>query len=218
MTSTTLRDYTQAGNIWAIRQFQDAPGGTIKGLEVNVQSNFEFLGDFFRNFGITANYTYIDSELTYLTNAVLTTTRTGTTPTAQNTFAKGPFLNTSPHSFNATVYYENETWSARVSGAYRKRYVNRFPLATGTCSVGTTTGTGGAACNSPVIGDFGYTENTLNVDAALAWNVNKVFKLTLEGRNLTNASQYRTMYENNPVTQTYSSTGRIFTAGIRAIF
>jgi TonB-dependent receptor len=218
MTSPTLQAYTLAGGIWAIRQFQDAPGGTIKGLEINVQSNFEFLGEAFRNFGITANYTYIDSELTYLTSTVLNTTRTGTTPTAQNTFATGPFLNTSPHSFNATVYYENDTWSARVSGAYRQRYVNRFPLATGTCAVGTTTGTGGAACNSPVIGDFGFTENTLNVDAAFAWNLTDEVKLTLEGRNLTNEKQYRTMYEESPVTQNYASTGRIITAGVRVIF
>ena len=149
---------------------------------------------------------------------MLNTTRTGTSPTAQNTFATGPFLNTSPHSFNATLYYENDTWSARVSGAYRQRYVNRFPLATGTCSVGTNTGTGGAACNSPVIGDFGFTENTLNIDAAFAWNVTDELKLTLEGRNLTNEVQYRTMYEANPVTQNYASTGRIITAGVRLIF
>jgi TonB-dependent receptor len=191
MTSPTLQAYTQAGGVWAIRQFQDAPGGTIKGLEV---------------------------KLTYLTSTVLNTTRTGTSPTAQNTFAEGPFLNTSPHSFNATLYYENETWSARVSGAYRQRYVNRFPLATGTCSVGTTTGTGGAACNSPVIGDFGFTENTLNIDASFAWNITDELKLTLEGRNLTNAPQHRTMYEASPVTQTYASTGRIVTAGVRLIF
>jgi iron complex outermembrane recepter protein len=218
MTSLTLQDYTRNGGVWAIRQFQDAPGGKIKGIEVNVQSNFDFLGDEFRNFGVTANYTYINSKLTYLTNAVLATTRTGTSPTAQNNFATGPFLNTSPHAFNATLYYENDTLSARVSGAYRKRYVNRFPLATGTCSVGINTGVGGAACNSPVIGDFGFTEDTLNVDAALAWNVNKVLKLTAEARNLTNEPQYRTMYEANPVTQTYASTGRIFTAGARMIF
>ena len=217
ITSPTLRAYTEADGVYAIRQFQDAPGGTIKGLEVNVQSNFEFLGDAFRNFGITANYTHIESELNYLISTELSTTRTGTTPTARNNFATGPFLNTSPDSFNATLYYENETWSARVSGAYRTRYVNRFPLATGTCAVGINTNAGGP-CNSPVIGDFGFTESTLNVDAALAWNVNTVLKLTLEGRNLTNSPQYRTMYENNPVTQTYASTGRIITAGARLIF
>jgi TonB-dependent receptor len=217
ITNVPLRDYTAAGGVYAIRQFRDAPGGNIKGIEVNVQTNFEFLGDAFRNFGITANYTHIESKLNYLIGTELNTTRTGTTPTANNSFATGPFLNTSPDSFNATLYYENDVWSARVSGAYRTRYVNRFPLANGTCSVGTTTNNGGP-CNSPVIGDFGFTEDTLNVDAAFAWNVNKIVKLTLEGRNLTNTPQYRTMYEANPVTQTYASTGRIFTAGVRMIF
>jgi TonB-dependent receptor len=217
ITNVNLRDYTANGGVYAIRQFRDAPGGTIKGVEVNVQTNFDFLGDAFKNFGITANYTHIASKLNYLTSTELSTTRTGTTPTAVNTFATGPFLNTSPNSFNATLYYENNVWSARVSGAYRTRYVNRYPLATGTCAVGIATN-GGGPCNSPVIADFGYTEDTLNVDAALAWNLNKILKLTLEGRNLTDAPQYRTMYEANPVSQTYASTGRIITVGARMIF
>ena len=217
MTSPTLRAYTEAGGIWAVRQFKDAPGGKIKGLEVNVQTDFFFLPAPFDNFGITANYTHIASKLNYLTSTVLATTQTGTAATAQNTFATGPFLNTSPHAFNATLYYETKRWSARVSGAWRKRYVNRFPLATGTCSVGTTTNNG-AACNSPVIGDFGFNENQLNVDAAFAWSVTDFAKLTLEARNLTNEPQYRTMYGDSPVTQTYGSTGRIFTAGVRLTF
>jgi TonB-dependent receptor len=217
MTSPTLRAYTEAGGTWAVRQFQDAPGGKIKGLEVNVQTDFFFLPAPFDNFGITANYTHIASKLNYLTSTVLATTQTGTTPTAQNTFLPGPFLNTSPDAFNATLYYETKKWSARVSGAWRKRYVNRFPLATGTCSVGTTTNNG-AACNSPVIGDFGFNENQLNIDAAFALNLTDWAKLTLEARNLTNEPQFRTMYEGKPVTQTYGSTGRIVTAGVRVTF
>jgi iron complex outermembrane receptor protein len=217
MTSPTLRAYTEAGGVWAIRQFQDAPGGTIRGVEVNVQTDFAFLGDFWENFGITANYTHIDSSLNYLTGTVLSTRQGQAGTTAANTFAEGPFLNTSPDAFNATLYYENDTWSARVSAAYRERYVNRFPLASGTCAVGTTTNAG-AACNSPVISDFGYTENTLNIDAAFSWSVTDFLRLTLEGRNLTNEPTYRTMYEANPVTQTYQSTGRVITAGARLTF
>jgi iron complex outermembrane receptor protein len=217
MTSTTLHDYTVAGGTWAIRQFQDAPGGTIKGFEVNLQTDFFFLPAPFDNFGVTANYTHIESKLKYLTSTVLATTRTGTTPTAQNVFAEGPFLNTSPDAFNATLYYETKRWSARVSGAWRKRYVNRFPLQSGTCSVGITTNNGGP-CNSPVIGDFGYNEDQLNVDAAFALNLNEWMKFTLEARNLTNEPTYRTMYSASPVTQTYQSTGRIFTAGVRMTF
>ncbi|WP_225421400.1 TonB-dependent receptor [Sphingomonas parva] len=216
ITSPTLREYTEAGNVWAIRQYQDAPGGKIKGFEVNVQTNFDFLPAPFDGMGITANYTHIESKLSYLTSTVLNTTRTGP-PTAANTFATGPFLNTSPDAFNATLYYENDVWSARVSGAYRTRYVNRFPLASGTCSVGTTTQNGGP-CNSPVIGDFGFTENQLNIDAAFSINVTDYLRFTLEGRNLTNEPSYRTMYADSPVTQTYQSTGRIITAGARLVF
>ncbi|PVX30017.1 TonB-dependent receptor domain-containing protein [Sphingomonas pokkalii] len=217
MTDPLLQAYTRAGGTWAVRQFKDAPGGTIKGIEVNVQTDFWFLPAPFDKMGITANYTHIDSSLNYLTGTTLSTTQAGGVGTARNTFADGPFLNTSPDAFNATLYYENSVWSLRVSGAYRKRYVNRFPLATGTCAVGTTTN-GGAACNSPVLADFGYNEDQFNLDAAFAVNLTKFARFTIEGRNLTNQPQYRTMYAANPVSQTYGSTGRIITAGVRLSF
>lgn len=212
-----LRDYTARDGLYAVRQFNDAPGGTIKGIEFNVQSNFSFLPAPWDGLGVTANYTYIDSKLTYLTGATTATRQTGPIVPAANSFAEGPFLNTSPHAFNATLYFENELFSARASGAYRKRYVNRFPLAAGTCAVGLTTNAGGV-CNSPVVADFGYTEDTFNLDAAFGFNVTEYAKLTLEGRNLTNATQDRTMYAANPVVQSYGSTGRIITAGVRVIF
>jgi TonB-dependent receptor len=216
-TNVAFRTYVESGGLFAVRQFQDAPGGTIRGVEVTAQTDFFFLPAPFDRFGVSANYTHIDSELTYLTNTILSTRRGQAAGTATNEFATGPFLNTSPDSFNATFYYEDTKFSARVSAAYRTRYVNRFPLATGTCAVGINTNNG-AACNSPVISDFGFTQNTLNVDAALAYDLTENIKLTLEGRNLTNEPQYRTMYEDNPVTQSYASTGRIITAGARIIF
>ncbi|NYT39312.1 TonB-dependent receptor [Sphingomonas sp. R-74633] len=216
ITNAGLNAYTQAGGTWAIRQFQDAPGGTIKGVEVNLQSDFFFLPGFLKHFGVIANYTHIDSNLSYLTGTVLNTT-TSVSGTAANTYAEGPFLNTSPDAFNATLYYEDSKFSARVSGSWRARYVNRFPLASGTCSVGTTTVAGGP-CNSPVFADFGYNEEQLNIDFAMSYALTKFAKLSLEGRNMTNAPQYRTMYAANPVSQTYASTGRIVTAGLRMNF
>jgi iron complex outermembrane receptor protein len=212
-----LKTYTQNGGVYAVRQFRDAPGGTIKGLEINLQSNFTFLPAPFDNFGVTANYTHIESKLSYLTGSVTTTRQTGTTAAAVNTFAEGPFLNTSPDAFNATFYYEDSKFSGRFSGAFRKAYVNRFPLAAGTCSIGLTTNNG-AVCNSPVLADFGYNEDTFNLDASFAYALTDFAKVTLEGRNLTNTTQDRTIYQANPVTQTYGSTGRIITAGLRVIF
>ena len=217
MTSATLKAYTQAGGAWAVRQFRDAPGGNIRGVEVDVQSNFTFLPHPFDDMGITANYTHIWSKLSYLTNTVLAVTQKGPTPQVANAYATAPWLNTSPDSFNATLYYENKVWSARVSAAYRTRYVNRFPLVSGTCDAGLTTNAG-AACNSPVIADFRYREKQLNIDAALAYNITRYAEIRLEGRNLTNAPDYETMYAGSPVTQTYASTGRVITAGLRFVF
>ncbi|WP_294079308.1 TonB-dependent receptor [Sphingomonas sp.] len=217
VTSPTLAQYITDGGVFAVRQFNDAPGGTIRGLEVNVQSNFFFLPGFLQRFGVTANYTYIDSKLSYLTGTALSTTQGQTGSTAVNSFASAPFLNTSPHSFNATVYYEYGPLKARVSGAYRMRYVNRFPLSSGTCAVGTTTNAGGP-CNSPVVADFGYNEDTFNLDFSMSYAITTALSVSLEARNLTNTPQYRTMYEANPVTNSYASTGRIVTIGARAVF
>ncbi len=217
VTSPTLAQYITDGGVFAVRQFNDAPGGKIQGLELNVQSNFFFLPGFLQRFGVTANYTYIKSELNYLTGTALSTTQGQTGSTAVNEFATAPFLNTSPHSFNATLYYEHGPLKARVSGAYRKEYVNRFPLSSGTCSVGTTTNAGGP-CNSPVVADFGYNEDTFNLDFAMSYKLTKQISLSVEGRNLTNTAQYRTMYQANPVSSSYASTGRIVTFGVRANF
>lgn len=217
ITSATLAQYIRDGGVFAVRQFDDAPGGKIQGVEVNVQTNFFFLPGFLQRFGVTANYTYISSELNYLTGTALSTTQGQTGSTAVNEFATAPFLNTSPHSFNATLYYEHGPLKARVSGAYRKEYVNRFPLSSGTCSVGTTTNAGGP-CNSPVVADFGYNEDTFNLDFAMSYKLTKAISLSVEGRNLTNATQYRTMYQANPVSSVYGSTGRIVTFGVRANF
>lgn len=217
VTSPTLAQYITDGGVFAVRQFNDAPGGKIQGLELNVQSNFFFLPGFLQRFGVTANYTYIKSELNYLTGTALSTTQGQTGSTAVNEFATAPFLNTSPHSFNATLYYEHGPLKARVSGAYRKEYVNRFPLSSGTCSVGTTTNAGGP-CNSPVVADFGYNEDTFNLDFAMSYKLTKAISLSVEGRNLTNTTQYRTMYQANPVSSVYASTGRIVTFGVRANF
>ena len=216
MTSLTPLAYAQAGGVYAVRQFNDAPGGTIRCVEVNVQTQFYFLPGIPRNFGLTATYTHISSKLNYLTSAQLATTR-AQTGTAVNVYAPGPFLNTSADAFNATLYYEDSKFSARGSGAYRKHYVTRFPLASGTCAVGFTTNSG-AVCNSPVVSDFGFRENQLNVDAVLSFAVTKFARLTLEGRNLTNAPSYSTEYAAGPVSQNRQSTGRVITGGVRMVF
>jgi iron complex outermembrane receptor protein len=217
ITDANLLAYTSADGVWAIRQYKDAPGGKIKGVEINFQHDLGFLGKRMRDFGVIANYTHIDSNLNYLTSSTSSTLKGSATSTAANAYSVAPFLNTSPDAFNATLYYENKKVSLRFSGSYRARYVSTFPIATGTCSVGTTTNAG-AACNSPVMADFGYTENLFNLDFASGYQVNDVLRLTLDIRNLTNGTTHQTIYAANPLTSLYQSTGRVVALGARAVF
>lgn len=181
--------------VYSIRQFQNAPGGTINGYELSYQQDLTFLPGWMKNFGVQANFTKLTSELGYIIDPVA------------GIVSNGPFTGASPKSANATLYYETPKWSARVSWAYRDRYVTNYPLAAGTCAPG--------ECNSPLINDFLGSEATRNVDAALKFQATDYLQFTLEGLNLTNQTEDRWAYQDEPLVTQYSSTGRQIFAGFR---
>lgn len=191
--------------LYSIKQFRDAPGGEIKGFELSYQQNLTFLPWYFRNLGVQANYTKLSSELSYILDPG--EPATSTAPARPQTTMGGPFLGASPKSANFTLYYDTEQWSARVSLAYRDRYVTTYPIASGSCAPG--------ACNTPLVNDFIGSEATKNVDASFTYNLNEHFVLSLEALNLTNQSDERFVYQNDPLVAQYSNTGRQYFAGFR---
>lgn len=100
-----------------ISQPINTPGGELKGFEVNLQLPFtDLLPGFWSGFGVLANYTYVDSQIEYVTS----------------TAAGSPMINAtltglSKNAWNGTLYYENEKFSARVSVAYRDQYLTGVP-------------------------------------------------------------------------------------------
>jgi len=201
------------------RQYRDAPGGWLRGIEFTYQQNFTFLPWLLKNTGALVNYTYIKSQLTYILDP-------GTSSRPQTT-GKGPFLGVSPRALNATLFYEDEHVRARVTVAQRKGYSTAYPIAGGSCSPGlSTVGTGGvgsgtvesAGCDSPLINDFTYSRSTTNVDASLSFNIAKIFAITLEGLNLTNQTTNRYGYAGQEATTLYGSSGRVFRLGARVTF
>ncbi|MGA0543989.1 TonB-dependent receptor [Brevundimonas sp. VNH65] len=102
--------------VFAVTQPVNSPGGELKGFEINLQQPFTFLPGFWSDFGLLANYTYVDSSIDYLTStapgaATVNATLTGLSKTA----------------WNGTLYYENDKFSARVSVAYRDQYLTGVP-------------------------------------------------------------------------------------------
>jgi TonB-dependent receptor len=192
--------------LYGVRQFRDAPGGEIKGYEISFQQDFTFLPSFWKNFGVQANYTHLTSELQYIVDPG-NTLLTPTTPLRPQVTAGGPFTGASPDSANFTLYYETSKWSARASYAFRSEYVSQYPIAAGTCDPG--------VCDAPLVNDFIGSRATRNIDAKVTWQAKDYLSFTIEGLNLTNQTEDRWAYEDEPLVTQYSSTGRQIFAGFR---
>ncbi|TDP75053.1 TonB-dependent receptor [Roseateles toxinivorans] len=161
-------------------------GGKLTGFEVNYQQPFTFLPGRFKNFGALVNYTYVKSKIDYQVS-----------PTSA-TVITDDLLNLSPKSYNATLYYDDGTFSARISGSYRSGFLTRVP----------------GQNNNDVEGK----NSSLNVDASISYKVNDKLELTLEGVNLTNQAndQFISRARNSSVV--YHVTGREILFGARYKF
>jgi iron complex outermembrane receptor protein len=175
---------------WTLSVPTNTPGGDLKGSEISFQEPFSFLPTPFNNFGAIVNYTYVTSNIKYVD--------TNTSTPTQTNFVTNSLLQLSKNAANATLYYDNGTWSARVSGAYRSPYLTAVP---------------GANLNN-----IEGTKQTINIDFASSWNVTENLQLTLEALNLTNQFQYQYVDTNGDRVNYYHQQGRDYLVGARYKF
>jgi len=202
--------------IFTARQFQDAPGGYIRGIEINAQMDFNFLPGFLKNFGAQINYTHIESELNYVLDP-----GTGSTP---RTLGKAPFLGVSPDAINGALYYETPLFRIRAAGSYRKGYSRTYPIAGGSCAAGlipplpTNPAAAGTICNSPLINDFVFQRDTFNLDVTGSVNITDNISIVASALNLTNQPDERYAYTGQDAVNLYQSSGVIYRLGARVRF
>jgi iron complex outermembrane recepter protein len=167
-------------DIYTVSRNVNGEGGDLKGLEIQYQQPFFFLPGILKNFGFIGNLTLIDSEVNYGTTAA---------PLLEQ------LTGLSKKAYNATLYYEDKKFSARVSGAFRSDFLTRVPGQNGN--------------------DVEGTNKSFNVDAAMSYALTDQIKITLEGINLTDEfkDQYVDSAGNRPVT--YHHTGRSVLFGFR---
>jgi TonB-dependent receptor len=168
---------------WAISTLDNGPGGDLNGFEIGLQMPLAVwansLPDFLHNFGVITNYTYVDSEVDYTFGTETVTER---------------LFGLSNNSYNATVYYEDDRFSTRVSTSYRDDYL------TG------TSGTGNR---------FEGFEGTFNVDFHASYAVNDNFDLSFEALNLTDDYQDRWTDFDTRRRYVWNHTGRVFLLGLK---
>jgi iron complex outermembrane receptor protein len=172
-------------NGWDFNVPSNTPGGPLKGLEVSYQQPFTFLPGLLQNFGVQLNFTFVDSEVKYVNQSnvvVATEDLTGLSKTA----------------YNATLYFDNGTISARISGAYRDEYLTTVP---------------GRNAN-----DVEGTAETINLDFSSSWSINEHFEVSFEALNLTDEFQDQWVGRAADRLSYYHHTGREFIVGGRYRF
>jgi iron complex outermembrane receptor protein len=141
--------------IWAFTQPANTEGGKLKGFEISYQQPFTFLPGGWSNFGTILNYTGVESEVEY-TNSL-------------GEITKADLAGLSDTSWNATLYYDNKRFSARVAAAYRSEFLTTIPGRDGN--------------------DVEGTAETLNIDFSSTFNINDNFSVSFEALNLTDEVQ-----------------------------
>ena len=148
----------------------NGPAGTLKGIELGYQTELA------EGFGIAANYTFVDGESKDLEgNDIL-------------------IPGISEHTFNFSTYYENETYSGRISYNYRTGY-----------------DTGRAWP--------GYQDAYGQIDASFNYNINENITAVFDVINLTDEHTFS--YQEEGVKQALTGVykdGRRFMAGLRFSF
>jgi iron complex outermembrane receptor protein len=92
----------------------NTPGGPLRGFEISYQQPFTFMPGVLSDAGMILNYTYVDSEIQYLTAAGANSLNTD-------------LVGLSKNAYNATLYYERDRFGIRVSAAYRDDYLTTVP-------------------------------------------------------------------------------------------
>lgn len=180
---------------YTVTQPINTPGGDLTGFEVSLNQPFTFLPGLLSKTGAILNYTQVDSKINYVISSSATATL----------FREYNLLGMSPVSYNATLYYEGDKLSGRVSLAQRDSYVS--VLLPGSSA------------------DLWGKEPVKSVDAQVSYKYSDKFTFVLEGVNLTNEVQdsritYNTAQGNvaNDLLFDISESGRQYYLGVRYKF
>lgn len=111
LTGTTA----SASDVFIASTPVNSKGGMLRGFEINMQQPFSFLRGIGKNFGVLGNFTYVTSNIEYLTSA------------NGSTSVIAPLVGLSKYAANGTLYYEDKKFSVRGSVAYRSKYLTAVP-------------------------------------------------------------------------------------------
>jgi len=167
--------------------------GSIRGFEASIQHNLDFLP----GLGVSANWTYADSEQP-----------NGST-----------LLDVSKNTFNGQIYWENDEFQIRLAYNYRSRYLatedERLIETIGALALDSSTDDQTSPLFDPTSGN-NYREDRGQFDISASWDVNENLTLVTNMTNLTGepshfSTELGSLWK-------YTEADRRLTLGVRAKF
>lgn len=179
-----------ANMTWTYSYSKSVKGAPLYGTEINWQQQLYFLPGPFDKFGLLANYTYVQAQQNYYSAP------TAKYPNGQLQMV-ADLNNMSRTSYNGTLYYDDEVFQARVSGAFRSHYLIDPGIATNYNNYGI------------------FVKSSFNVDASTSYKVNEKLMFTFDAMNLTN--QASNIYADQYAQRSYQfhKTGQVFYIGAK---
>lgn len=193
-----------ADTVFNVQSYYNTPGGPLKGYELTYQQPFTFLPGFWRHFGVQLNYTHVESDIQYMFS-----TAANSNTTVVTTLTENDLVNLSPNSYNATLYYDDGKFSARVSTSYRDGYISEILSRENVWDLD-----GNQLTTADVTGKYAVR----NVDFNMSYRVNKNLSLTLEAINLLDTEDSRYVDSELSLPDRYTHTGRQYYIGARYKF
>lgn len=170
---------------WQTTTPLNGPGGDLYGYEIQYQMPFSFLPEFWDRFGFIGNFTYVKAQMDYINN-------TGTI------LATRDLQGLSENTRSATLYYEDDKFSARVSLTDRSSYL--------TNAIGRDNN------------DMEGANATRNIDAAMSYQLTERWKISFEALNLTDEVDDQWVDSSGNRLTYYHSTGRQYYLGAQYRF
>ncbi|MGB2740752.1 MAG: TonB-dependent receptor [Cognaticolwellia sp.] len=163
--------------------------GKVKGFEIGYQQFFDFLPGAFSGLGVSANYTYADSEQ----------------PNGN------PLLDISKNTYNLQLFWEYEGVSTRVAYNYRDSFLDTEDEK----RVESIDSTGAIGAEGSIYGN-NYRDDRGQLDFSASWDINE--NITLVG-NATNLTGEPSIFKSDLGSSwKYTEADRRYTIGVRAKF
>ena len=187
-----------------MQSYFNTPGGPLKGYELNYQQPFTFLPGIWSNLGVQLNYTHVESSIQYWFSSAANSNTSVVTTTTEN-----DLINLSPNSYNATLYYDDGTFSARVSTSYRDGYISEILSRENVWDLDG---------NQLITADVTGKNAVKNVDFNMSYKFNEHVSLTFEAINLLDTPDSRYVDSELQMPDRYTVNGRQLYLGARYRF